>query len=254
MLRTAIYGLAILVAAVAVEYGASVQLSGIGMAVLIALSYLMPLGCGLAGAIVAMLSLPIRISWIGVVGFAPFYTFGCLLLIVALMPVVPMGLAKSIFSGQGYKAVGAVLALLSLPAGSVLLFLARGCLLRYSQSTAPNGPGYIFLTPALAISFATIAPLAPRIYEAYLESDHVHVVAHGPSMPLLALTLLSVIPGFVLVVCHDIMFRRSLDYLFWGRNLADRGGLVWGLVLIGLILGAIIVLIVSILMLSIARF
>lgn len=234
MVRAAIYGVAIVLAVVAVKYTESPLYW-----VLLVLS---PLVYGVIGAMAAVLFLPIRISWVGVVGFALFYTSGCILFIVALTPIVPMGLARTISSGLTVVAVGSGLVVLLLATGMVFLALARGCLLRFSQTTPPNAPKRALWTPALAISFATVTALAPAVYASYLESKHQHVAAHTPSSPDMEVVLLWAIPIFILVLCHDFMFRRALDHLFWGRSFMGKNGLVLGLARSGLILGGIFVL------------
>jgi len=250
MLRAVIYCVAILSSAAAFQYGLSVQLSGIGIVVLLALFVLMPLVCGVAGTVTAVLFLPIRISWTGMAGFAAFYAIGCMLLAIALMPIVPIELAKSILSKQSHMAAGAGLVLLSLATGMVFLTLAWLCLRGLSQTAPPNRQARTLLAPALALSFAIVAPLAPGLYEAFLESGRTHIVAHSRSLPRLAHILLSAAPAIALLLCHDALFRRALDRLIWGRDFAEKGWPAWGLVVAGLALGAIIVLTVDVMMFS----
>lgn len=220
-----IYGLALLVATVAIVHAGSSFNYNI-------LLVLLPLIYGVIGAVAAVLFLPIRISWIGVVGFALFYTVGCILFIVALMPIVPMELVQTISSG---------LVVLLLATGVVFLGLARGCLLKFSQTTPPNAPRRALWTPALAISFAAVTALAPAMFDGH-SGDHRHVVGHAPPTPELEVYLLWTTPVFILVLCHDFMFRRALDYLFWGRSFVDEDSLVLGLVHTCLVIGGIIVL------------
>lgn len=248
MLKTAIYSAGIILSATAFELGTATNLHGAEMASLTVLFVLMPFACGLAGAVAAMIYLPVRISVTGMAGFALFYMFSCALMIVGLLPIAPIIAAQSIFSERNGMAAGLVLVFLSFVVAGLSLYFARWCLVRFSRTTIPSLSGRVLLWPALTLSVATIAPLAPRIYEVYLESDHVHITGHGPSMPTIVLILLSATPGLALILCHDSLFRQALDFLFRDRVMGNTSGLAWLLARMGLALGVAIVLGINILM------